>query len=123
MKSEESPNQHPAIPTQLGRNRRKLGEALPRCCASTRIGSPPSDLTSCAQVRFLGNFRKTFRGANGDLTPALAHVTSEARNRNHAQAGICVRIEVEGRGTPRHRRRQGGISMSPAGLTRTTHQP
>jgi len=33
------------------------------------------------------------------------------------QAGICVRIEVEGHGTPRHRRRQAGISVPPAGLT------
>ena len=44
MSSEESPNRRPAIRTQLGRKRQKLGGTLERLCASPRIGPPRSDI-------------------------------------------------------------------------------
>jgi hypothetical protein len=58
MSSEESPSRRPAIPTQPGRKRPKLGEPFPRFCASLRVGLPRSDSTPRAQVDFSSNSRR-----------------------------------------------------------------
>ena len=44
MKSDDSPDRRPVIPTQLGRKRRKLGGMFQRFCASPDIGPPRSDI-------------------------------------------------------------------------------
>jgi len=56
MSSEESPNRRPAIPTQLGRKRRKLGGTLQRFCASPRIGPPRSDIRPAAARQPKGEY-------------------------------------------------------------------
>ena len=48
MSSEEPPNRRPAIQTQLGRKRQKLGGTLQRLWASPRIGPPRSDIRPAA---------------------------------------------------------------------------
>jgi hypothetical protein len=44
MKSDESRDRSPAIQTQLGRKRRKVGGTLQRFCASPNIGPPRNDI-------------------------------------------------------------------------------
>jgi hypothetical protein len=58
MMSQESSNRRPQIQTQFGRERRKLGGAFQRFCASAGIGSSRSDLTQRAQWSFFKNSRK-----------------------------------------------------------------
>jgi hypothetical protein len=48
LKSEESPDQRQAIPTERGRKRQMLGGTLQRCWASPQIGPPRSDTRPAA---------------------------------------------------------------------------
>ena len=48
MSSEKLPDRRPAMPTQRGRKRRKLGGALQPLWASPRVGQPGSDTRPAA---------------------------------------------------------------------------
>jgi hypothetical protein len=57
MSSEEFPKRRPAIQTQRGRKRHKLGGTLQRIWASPRIGPPRSDTRPAAARQSKGEYQ------------------------------------------------------------------
>jgi hypothetical protein len=57
MSSEKLPDRRPAMPTQRGRKRRKLGGALQPLWASPRVGQPGSDTRPAAARQSKGEYQ------------------------------------------------------------------
>jgi len=86
MSSEESPNRRPAIPTQGGRKRRKLGGTFQRFCASPRIGPPLSDIRPPAARQPKGPYLSV-PDTVVDLRPPVPQKPLTACERAKAQVG------------------------------------